>query len=173
MATPPPPFLLSPSLPSVMHFTDTRCIYVCCETAMRSLAFGDTSDVFVVEHHLLSFVPSSLFCYFVMELSIGDELFYTKSIELRVPTKMVGLWHDGYVELEYDQGRLQAVNLRCPMDSVCFGIGSLDCPLPSLLIPAIGISLKALLDLFVDGSPIRGRSSTQMPSHSPSRGCIG
>ena len=47
---------------------------------------------------------------FVMELSIGDRVFYTKSAGIRVPAKVVGLLHDGHVELEYDQGGVQAVN---------------------------------------------------------------
>ena len=46
---------------------------------------------------------------FVMELSIGDRVFY-KSIGLRVPAKVVGLLHDGYVELEHDQGGVWVVN---------------------------------------------------------------
>ena len=39
-----------------------------------------------------------------MELSIGDRVFYTRSTRLWVPAKVVGLLHDGHVELEYDQG---------------------------------------------------------------------
>ena len=40
---------------------------------------------------------------FVMELSTGDRVFYTRSTGLRVPAKLVGLLHDGHVELEYDR----------------------------------------------------------------------
>ena len=63
---------------------------------------------------------------FIMELSIGDRVFYTTSTRLRVPAKVVGLWHDGHVELECDQGGVQAVNHRCSMDSISFGIPSLE-----------------------------------------------
>ena len=43
-------------------------------------------------------------------MSIGDRVFYTKSIGLWAPVRVVGLLHNGYVELEYDQGGVQAVN---------------------------------------------------------------
>ena len=45
-----------------------------------------------------------------MELSSGDGVLCTKSTGFRVPAKVVGLLHDGHVELEYDQGGVQAVN---------------------------------------------------------------
>ena len=38
-----------------------------------------------------------------MELRIGDRVFYTRSTGLWIPAKVVGLLHDGHVELEYDQ----------------------------------------------------------------------
>ena len=44
---------------------------------------------------------------FVMELSIGDTVFYTRSTRLRVPAKVAGLLHDGHVEVEYDQGGMR------------------------------------------------------------------
>ena len=72
-------------------------------------------------------------CYGV---SIGDKVF-TKSTGLRVPAKVVGLLHDGHVELAYDQGGVQAVNHRCPMDFISFGIPSLESPPPSPSVPAI------------------------------------
>ena len=38
---------------------------------------------------------------FVMELSIGERVFYIKSTRLWVPAKVVGFLHDGHVELEF------------------------------------------------------------------------
>ena len=97
---------------------------------------------------------------FVMELGIGDRVLYTKSTGLQVPTKVVGLLHDGHVELEHDQGGVQAVNHRCPMDSISFGIPSLESPPPSPSIPAIDVSREVPLDPLVDGSCVRGCSPT-------------
>ena len=74
-----------------------------------------------------------------MELSIGDRVLYTTSTRLQVPAKVVGLLHNGHVELEYDQGGVQVVNHRCPMDSFSFGIPSLKSPPPSPSIPAIDV----------------------------------
>ena len=36
-----------------------------------------------------------------MGLSIGDKVFYTRSIGLRVPVKVIALLPNGHVELEY------------------------------------------------------------------------
>ena len=141
----PFPHLLSSCSPSVMRFTATRCIYVCCEIGMPSWAHGDTFNVSVVEHHFLPLVSSDLFCY-VMELSIGDRVVYTRSTGLRVPAKVVGLLQDGHVELEYDQGGVQAIYHRCPTDSISFGIPNLESPPPSPSIPAIDVPLKVPLD---------------------------
>ena len=74
-----------------------------CETGTLSWVHGDTFSVSAAEHHFLPLVSSYLLL-FVMELSIGDEVFYTRSTGLRVPAKVVGLLHDRHVELEYDQG---------------------------------------------------------------------
>ena len=54
---------------------------------------------------------------FVMELTIGDMVFYTTSTGLQVPANVVCLFHNGHVELECDQGGVWAVNHRYPMDS--------------------------------------------------------
>ena len=86
-----------------------------------------------------------------MVLSIGDRVFYTRSTGLQVPAKVVGLLHDGHVDLEYDQGGVQVVNHRCPMDSISFGIPpSLESPPPSPSIPAIDVLLEIPLDPLVD-----------------------
>ena len=63
-----------------------------------------------------------------MEVSIGDRVFYTRSTGLWVPAKVFGLLHNGHVELECDQGGVRAVNHRCPMISISFGIPSLESP---------------------------------------------
>ena len=89
---------------------------------------------------------------FVMELSIGDRVFYTRCTGLWVPAKVVGLLHNGHVALEHDQGGVRVVNHGCPMDSISFGIPSLKSPPPSPSIPAIGVSHEVLLDPLVDGS---------------------
>ena len=59
---------------------------------------------------------------FVVELSLGGRVFYTRSTGLRVPAKVVGLLHNGHVELEYDQGGVWVVNYRCPRDAISFAI---------------------------------------------------
>ena len=97
---------------------------------------------------------------FFIELSIGDRVFYTRSAGLRVPAKVVGLLHDGHVELEYDQRGVRVVNHRCPMDPISFGIPSLESPSPSPSIPAIDVPPEVLLHPLVDGSLVRGRSPT-------------
>ena len=86
-----------------------------------------------------------------MELSIGGKVFYTMSTRLRVNARVVGLLHDGHVELEYDQGGVQAANHGCPMDSISFGIPILEFPPPSLSVPAIDVPPKVPLNLLVDG----------------------
>ena len=99
----------------------------------------------------ISFCPN-LFCYLlcVMELSIGDRMFYTRSTRLRVPAKVVGLLHNGHVELGYDQGGVQVVNHRCLMDSISFCIPSLESPSPSPSMPAIDVPPEVPLDRLVD-----------------------
>ena len=105
-----------------------------------------------------------------MGLSIGDRVFYTKSTGLRVPPKVVGLLHDGHVELEHDQGGVRIVNHRFPMESISFGI-PLECPPPSPSVPAMDVSLEGPLDPFVDGSHVRGDSPPS--AHFPSQGFMG
>ena len=68
---------------------------------------------------------------FVMDLSIGDKVFYTRSTRIRVPAKVVGHSDDGYVELEYYQDGVRVVNHGCRIDSISFGIPKLDSPPPS------------------------------------------
>ena len=45
--------------------------------------------------------------------------------------KVVGHSDEGYVELKCHQDGLRVINHRCPMDSISFGIPSLDSPAPS------------------------------------------
>ena len=97
----------SPISPSVMRFRAARCIYVYCETGMPCSAHGDTFNrhgdtyVSVVEHHFLPLVSSDLFCYLLWSSALGtSRVFYTRSTGLWVPAKVVGLLHDGHVELE-------------------------------------------------------------------------
>ena len=86
-----------------------------------------------------------------MGLSIGDRVFYTRSTRLRVPAKVVGLLHDGHVELEYDQGGVLVINQRC---STSFGIPSLESPPPSPSIPAIDVPPEVPLDPLVMEAPL-------------------
>ena len=96
-------------------------------------------------------------------MDIGDNVFYTRSIGLRVPAKVVGHSDEGYVELEYHQDGVRVINHRCPMDGLSFGIPSWDSPPPSPSSPpAADIPGDA-----TGGSPLRGRSPTPSPS-SPS-----
>ena len=74
---------------------------------------------------------------FVMDLSIGDNVFYTRSTRIPVPAKVIGHSDDGYVELEYYQDGVRVVNHGCRIDSISFGIPKLDSPhhLRSWLFP--------------------------------------
>ena len=92
-----------------------------------------------------------------MELSIGDTVFYTRSIGLQVRAKVVGLLHDGHVKLEYDQGGVRVINHQC---SISFSFFSLESPPPSPSIPAIDVPPENPLDPLVDGSCVRGHSPT-------------
>ena len=62
----------------------------------------------------------------VMELTIGDKVFYSRSTGLRVPAKVVGHFDKAYVELGNHQGGVQVVNQRCPWT-------------PSLLVSLVSI----------------------------------
>ena len=64
----------------------------------------------------------------VVELTIGDKVFYTRSTRLRGRAKVVGHFDEGYVELEFHQDGVPVVNRQCPIDSTSFGISSLDSP---------------------------------------------
>jgi hypothetical protein len=86
-----------------------------------------------------------------MELTIGDKVFYARLTGLRVPRKVVGHSDEGYVGLEYHQDCVRVVNHRCPIDSISFGIPSLDPPPPSPEVPPDVLSDEG------DGSPRRGR----------------
>ena len=57
---------------------------------------------------------------------------------LPVPAKVVGHFDKGYVDLEYHQDGVLVVNHGCPMDSISFGIPSLDSPPPSPEVPLDG-----------------------------------
>jgi hypothetical protein len=78
-----------------------------------------------------------------------------------------GGWPFAHGHVEYDQGGMRAVNHRCSMDSIFFGIPSLESPTPSPLIPELGVSPEVPLDPLVDGSPVCGSSPTRPSSHSP------
>ena len=58
---------------------------------------GNTFNVSVAQHQ---FLPPASLDLFVMELSIGDKVFYTKSTGLSVPANLIALLGDGHVELE-------------------------------------------------------------------------
>ena len=66
----------------------------------------------------------------VLELTIGDKVFCTKSTGLPIPAKVVGHSDAGYVELEYHQDGVRVVNHGCSMHSISFGIPSLNSPPP-------------------------------------------
>ena len=110
---------------------------------------------------------------FVMELSIGDRVFYTRSTRLWVPAKVVGVVGLFHVELEYDQYGVRAVNHRCPIDSISFGNLSLESPAPSPSILANDVPPEVPLDPLVDGSPVIGHPPTRPSSRSPAQGFIG
>ena len=104
----------------------------------------------------ITFCPSRVLTpvlLFGMELSIFDRLFYTRSTGLRVPAKVVGLLHDGHVEMEYDQGGVRVVNHQCPMDSISFGIPNLESPPPSPSIPALDVPPELPLDPLLMEAP--------------------
>ena len=64
--------------------------------------------------------PSSFLRHtFSMDLSLGDRVFYTSSIGVRVPTTVVGMAGDGLIHLEYYQDALRVVNRQCKMESMC------------------------------------------------------
>ena len=77
---------------------------------MLSWVHDDTFSVSALEHQFLPLASSRGLLLFVVELSIRDRVFYTKSTGLRVPAKVVGLLHDGHVELEHDQGGVRVIN---------------------------------------------------------------
>ena len=79
------PHLLSPGSPSLMCFRATRCIYVYCETGTSSWVHGDTFGGASICAPRV-FIPLLLV---VMELCIGDRLFYTKSTWFGYPRKWV------------------------------------------------------------------------------------
>ena len=58
------------------------CVCVYCETGTLSLLHGDTFSMSAAEHQFLPLVSLDLF---VMELSIGDKVFYTKSTRSGYP----------------------------------------------------------------------------------------
>ena len=82
------PDLLSPNLPSLMRLRATRCIYVYCEIGMLSWVHD---DAFTLCREASIFAPCALrpLLLFVMELSIGDKVFYIRSTGLRRPTKVI------------------------------------------------------------------------------------
>ena len=126
----PFPHLLSPTSPRLMHFGATRCICVYFETG--TLSWKVIHSVCLLRS--ISFCPlcprtSFAICYGVEHWGQGAP--HTRPTRLRVPVKVVGLLHDGHVELEYDQGGVRVVNHRCPMDSISFGIPNLESPPPS------------------------------------------
>ena len=76
------------------------CACVYCETGTMSLVHGDTFGVSAAEHQFLPFASLDLF---VMELSIGDKVFYTRSTGLRVPVEVMlwtmGMWSWSIIEI--------------------------------------------------------------------------
>ena len=54
-----------------------------------------------------------------MDLSLGDQVFYTRSNGVRVPATVVGMAGDGLIHLEYYQDALRVVNRQCKMESMC------------------------------------------------------
>ena len=98
-----------------------------------------------------------------MDFNIGDNMFYTQSTRLRVPTKVVGHSDEGCVELEYHQDGVRVINHHCPMDALSFSIPSWDSPPPTPSSPpAADIPGDA-----TGGSPLRGCSPTPSPSSPP------
>ena len=68
-----------------------------------------------------AFIPPSSFLRntFVMDLRLGDRVFYTRSNGVRVPATVVGMAGDGLIHLEYHQDALRVVNRQCKMESMC------------------------------------------------------
>ena len=108
-------------------------MHVYCETGTLSLVHGDTFGLSAAENQ---FLPLASLDLFVMELSIGDKVFYTMSTQLRVPAKVIALLHNGHAELEYHQDGVQVINHQCPMDSVPLVIPCFESPPPSPLMEA-------------------------------------
>ena len=65
---------------------------------------------------------------FSLDLSIGDEVFYTRSNGLRPPATVVGTAEDRLLHLKYYQDGLRVVNGQCKMESISFAIPSSDSP---------------------------------------------
>ena len=120
----PFPHLLFPSSPSLMRFRATRCIYVYFETSTVSWVHGDTFSVSAAENQFLPLMSSDLFCF-----CYGVE--YWGQGVLHQVCRVVGLLHNGHVELGYDPGGVCVVNHRCPLDSISFGIVSSTIPINS------------------------------------------
>ena len=70
------------------------CVRVYCETGTLSLIHGDTFSVSAAKHECLPLASLDLF---VIELSIGDKVFYTRATGLRVTAKVSVLLDDGHV----------------------------------------------------------------------------
>ena len=60
-----------PSLPSLMRFSATRCIYMYFETGALGCAHDDTFSVSVVDHRFLPLRSSNLFCYLLWSRALG------------------------------------------------------------------------------------------------------
>ena len=74
-------------------------------------------------------LPSSFLRHtFLVDLSIGDKVFYTRSNGVRVLATVVGTAEDGLFHLEYYQDALKVVNGQCKMESISFTIPSADSP---------------------------------------------
>ena len=64
--------------------------------------------------------PSSFLRHtFLIHLSLGDRVFYTRSNGVRVRGTVVGMASDGLIHLEYYQDALLVVNRQCKMESMC------------------------------------------------------
>ena len=75
----------------------------------------------MLAHILYDFIPPSSFLRhtFLMDLSLGDRVFYTRSNGMRVLATVVGMAGDGLIHLEYCQDALRAVNRQRKMESMC------------------------------------------------------
>ena len=60
----------------------------------------------------------------------------------------MGMWSWSMIKV------MRVVNHRCPMDSMSFGIPSLESPPPSPSFPAIDVSMEVPLDPLVDGTRV-------------------